>query len=210
MKMTIQKFQQLFQIQNQQMDELDKAIMLVQVFADKSEFAVSKLKTSEFNKLCRKINKSFEGFDKELINGKPKNIIKANGKWYFLNMDIEQLNAGRYVEMATYCKDVIPNLHMILATMCTPMAWSWNGLKIKKFKAEDHSKYADDFLQADFNVAYQCAVFFYAVLFKSMESSLSSLKNQEGIKVEVLQRILEKSLDGFIQPKWYQNLKLSV
>ena len=192
------------------MDELDKAIMLVQVVTGKSEFAVSKLRTSQFNNLCRKINKSFEGFDKELLNGKPKNIIKVNGKWYFLNMNIEQLKAGRYVEMATYCKDVIPNLHLVMATMCTPMAWSWKGLKLKKFKAEDHSKYADDFLQADFNIAYQCAVFFYALLLKSMESSLFSLKNQGEMWVEDLQEILQKCSDGFTLPKWYQNLNLSV
>ena len=87
MKITIQKFQAMFAISQMEMDELDKSILLVQTLLDKSQFEVETMKVKKFNKVCAEINKSFEVFNEKLQNDKPKQIVKVNGRWYFLNYE---------------------------------------------------------------------------------------------------------------------------
>lgn len=213
MKITIGKFQQLYAISQMEMDELDKSILLVQTLLDKSQFEVETMKVSKFNKVCAHIGKSFELFGKELEAGKPKQLVKVNGRWYFLNYEITKkpMNAGRYVEVATFSTDVIGNLHKILASMANPMELTWKGFKIKKYDATDHEQIAEDMLQLDFKVAYHAAVFFCALFTESMRALLHSLELPKEKKEEANQIVqnLTKTMGGFIQPKWSQNLKLS-
>jgi hypothetical protein len=210
MKITIEKFQQLFQVSQIEMDELDKAILLVKILSDKSEFEINKMKASDFNKQCAKIKKAFDVYNSDLLNQKPKNLIKANGKWYFINLDIKDLNSGRYIEISTYLGDIIPNLHKIMASMCVPMKWTIKGLVADKFDATKHQQYADDMLKADFSVAYHCAVFFYAVLMESIKSLITYGSKVDQKTLERLQKILANYMVGYIQPKWLANLKLSL
>lgn len=210
--MTIKMFQDLFQISQMPMDELDKSILLVQAYTGKSEFEINKMNVKKFNSLCSKINKSFEELGKNMIEGKPKNIIKANGKWYWLNFEINEMTAGRYVETATYGNDVVGNLHKLMATMATPMKWTWKGLIADKYVAENHSKYAEDMLEADFQQCYQACVFFWAVFSESMKAIQSSLVEDQ-MEKEMLNQVLmnfRKVMDGSIMPNWFQNLKISV
>lgn len=213
MRITILKFQQLFAISQMEMDELDKSILLVQTLLDKSQFEVETMKVKKFNKVCAQINKSFELFNKKLNEDKPKQIVKANGRWYFLNYEITKkpMNAGRYVEVASFSNDIIGNLHKILASMANPMEWTWKGLRVKKYDATEHEQIAEDMLQLDFSVAYHAAVFFCALFNESMKALVPYLESQTEKKEEVRMIIqnLTETLGGFITPKWYKNLKLS-
>lgn len=209
MKISIEKFQQLFQVSQVDMDELDKAILLVKILSGKSDFEINKMRASDFNKQCAKIKKAFDIYNSDLLNSKPKNLIKANGKWYFINLDIKDLNAGRYIEIATYMNDVVGNLHKIMASMCIPMKWSIKGLVLDKFEATKHQQYADDMLQVDFSVAYHCAVFFYAVLMESIKSLITYGSQVDQKTLDKLQRILGSYMVGSIQPQWLKNLKAS-
>lgn len=211
-KMTIKMFQDLFTISQMEMEEIDKSILLVQAYTGKSEFEINKMSVKKFNRLCLNIKNAFDEVGKQMTKGKVKNLIKANGKWYWLNFEINEMTAGRYVETATFGADVVGNLHKLMATMCTPMKWSWKGLVLDKYVAENHSKYADDMLQADFNHCYQACVFFYAVFNESMKALQCSLEGSQTEK-EVLNQHLTnfKSLmDGCITPSWLVNLKISV
>jgi len=51
-----------------------------------------------------------------------------NGTWYWINYDIAKLDAGRYVETATFGVDLLDNLHKLMATMVVPMKWTWDEL----------------------------------------------------------------------------------
>jgi hypothetical protein len=214
MKITILKFQQLFAISQMEMDELDKSILLVQTLLDKSQFEVETMKVKKFNKVCAEINKSFEIFNQKLQEDKPKQIVKANGKWYFLNYEITKkpMNAGRYVEVASFSNDIIGNLHKILASMANPMEWTLKGLKLKKYDATEHEEIANDMLHLDFSVAYHAAVFFCALFNESMKALLHSLELPKEKKEEANQIVqnLTKAMGGFTIAKWLQNLKVSV
>lgn len=212
MKLTIKQFQQINNINKFEIDDLDKSIMFVQVLTGKSEFEVNQMKVKKFNKLCADVLKAFESMMIDLKKDKPKNLIKANGTWYWINYDIAKLDAGRYVETATFGVDLLDNLHKLMATMVVPMKWSWKGLKHVEYDAMNHEKIAEDMLQADFTHCYHAAVFFYA-LFKNSIISLESYLESQTQKKEELKRAMMnfKNLsDGFTMPNWYQNLKISV
>jgi hypothetical protein len=210
MKVSIKTFQELYQISLMQLSEIDKSILLVSCLTGKTEKQVNEMNVNKFNKLCRDISTTFESL--KLDEGKPSNYIKANGKRYFLNFDLAKppMNAGRYVEVATFSGDVIGNLHKIMATMSNPMVLTWKGYKIQKFDAVNHERIADDMLEADFSIAYHSALFFYAVFSKSIENSHNYFLSLTENKSE-MQKVLGNLsgvMDGFITAKWYRNLKI--
>lgn len=209
--MTIEQFQNLYEISMMEMDEIDRSIMLVKALTGKSEQEIERMPIKKFNKICKDIDKSFKLMTEKLELDKPVNIVKANGRRYFLNYDLSKkpMNAGKYVELATFNADIIGNLHKIMATMATPLKWSWKGL----VKTErEHSEIAEDMLKMDFSIAYHSMVFFYAVFSESIKNLKDTLmkeaKNPEEVK-EWLQVFTETS-GGLITAKWYQNLKISV
>jgi hypothetical protein len=213
MKITIEKFQELHQISMIETDEMEKSSMLVQCLTNFSFEKVNQMSIKSYNKLCKKINEAFNKFTNNIDNKKPRNIVRVNGKFYFLNYDIAKppMNAGRYVEIATFSNDIIGNLHKIMATMCTPMKWSWRGLKLVEGDI-DHERVSDDMLKMDFSVAYHSAVFFYAVFTKSIQNSHTYFKSitEDKMKLEEVMQNLHEVMDGSITARWYQNLKISV
>ena len=214
MKLTIEKFQELYQVSLLEMEELDKSVLLVQILTGKSQDEVEAMPLAKFNKLCLTITKAFESLTKRMDNDKPQQIVKANGRWYFLNYDISKkpMTAGRYVETATFSSDIIGNLHKIMATMANPMEWTWKGLRMKKYDALEHERISQDMLKMDFSVAYHSALFFYAVFSKSMIASSSYFQSLVENKELMNQTLvdLNKVMDGSITANWYKNLKISV
>lgn len=212
MKVTIEKFQKLYAISQMDLDEITRATLLVQSFTGLSEEQIDKLTPAKFNALCLKITNAFKQMEVANYLDKPKNYVKANGTWYFLNYDIAKppMNAGRYVEVATFGNDVIGNLHLIMSTMASPLKLCWKGYK--KVENVDHEKVANDMLKLDFSVAYHSAVFFYAVFSKSIQNLSNYFQNMTTNKEQVKEVIANftKHSDGFITAKWYQNLKVSV
>ena len=208
MKVTISKFQELYKISLMDINEAEKSSLLVQEFTGMSEEQVNKMPLKKFNSLCATINKKFEKYGKELDEKKPSKYVAVKGRLYLLEYDLAKppMNAGRYVELATYSDDIIGNLHKIMATMCTPLKLTFKGLKRKE---KIHSKVANDMLDIDFEVAYHSAVFFYAVFSKSILASATYFKTiaTDTAKVEEVLTNLAEFTDGFITAKWYRNLK---
>lgn len=208
MKVSIKKFQELYSIAQSDTDELTKSSLLIQNLTGKTEAELDKMNIVKYGRLCKRLNDLFERYVKDLYAKKPKQYVKANGQWYFLNYDLEKQNAGKYVEVATFGSDLIGNLHKIIATMATPMVWTWKGLKLYEGET-NHNKIANDMLELDFEVAYHAAVFFCAVLRTSMLNLNIYFTQMENPKAVELGENLAKILDGYTMPKWYQNLKIS-
>ena len=208
MKVTIKKFQELYSIAQSDFDELEKSSLLIQNLTGKTESELDNMSIVKYGKLCKKVNELFESFTQKLDQKKPKQYIKVNGQWYFLNYDIKNQNAGKYVELATFGGDIVNNLHKIMATMATPMVWSWKGLKLYEGEV-NHNKVSNDMLNADFEISYHAALFFCAVLRISMQSLNIYFQSLPNPKARYLAKNLAKTLDGFTMPKWYRNLKVS-
>lgn len=206
MKLTIDKFQQLQSISTLETDDIQRASKLVQVLLDKSEQYVESLPPRKFANLCDKLKDEFDLKIDQATMSMPKSIIEANGKAYHLNFDVKPpFNTGRYIEVLTFSKDdPIMNMHNILASICTPMAWSWKKLNFVKqdYDALKHEEYANDMKQADFKHGYFAMVFFYQVLKHSTNNTMDCLISEMNLRkvnkrrVQQLKRILQIIGDG--------------
>lgn len=215
MRLTISKFQQLYEISSQDINELDKATRLAMCLTGKTEDQVDSMSPVRFNALCRSITNLFDFEAMSIDRGKPVDYIKANGRTYRIIYDVSRkpFNAGKYVEVATFSKDVVGNLHKIMASIVQPMGWSWRKFGMVPVDRE-HQDIADDMLDADFKACYHAMVFFYAVFNDSMRVLRHYLEKEmtREIDQEAAVGILEglsKHLDGFTMPKWYRSLRAS-
>lgn len=207
MRLSIQKFQELYAFSEMEMDDTDRAIKLVQIVTGKSQAEVEAMPLLKFNQLCSEITQTLD-----LSNGKPSTQIWVGRNLYRIHLNITSMSAGRYAEVATYSKHTIPNLHKIMASIVQPMTWYG---KLLPYDAKKHEQYADDMLNADFHTAYHSAVFFYALFSRSMKSLHPYLKAEamrKGASEQLVDQTLNDSqriLDGFILPKWLQKWSVS-
>jgi hypothetical protein len=194
MKLSIDKFQKLQIIATLETDELLKATRLVQVLLDKSEAEIDAMPVQKFAKLCEKLKTAFDISIDAATMSTPKKIIQANGKVYHLNFDIKPpFNTGRYIEVLTFSKeDPIMNMHNILASICTPMRWSWRKFNFVKleYDALKHEEYANDMKQADFKHGYFAMVFFYQILKASTNNTMDSLIAEMNLRKVNKKRVL--------------------
>jgi hypothetical protein len=211
MKLTIDKFQKLQSIATLEDDELQKAIKLVQVLLNKTEKEIDAMPLKKFSKLCQKLQKAFDLKVIQETNTEPKNLISANGKVYSLNFEIKPpFNTGRYIEVLTFSKgDPIMNMHNILASICTPMVWSWRKLNFVKTEYDvlKHEDYANDLKEADFRHGYHAMVFFCKVLVISTNNTSDYLEREiakwlkEKKRVQQWKTTSPTTGDGFIAQK---------
>jgi hypothetical protein len=178
---------------------------------DKSEAEIDAMPVQKFAKLCEKLKTAFDISIDAATMSTPKKIIQANGKVYHLNFDIKPpFNTGRYIEVLTFSKeDPIMNMHNILASICTPMRWSWRKFNFVKleYDALKHEEYANDMKQADFKHGYFAMVFFYQILKASTNNTMDSLIAEMNLRkvnkkrVLHLKRILQTIGGGSITQK---------
>lgn len=213
MQITIGKFQELYNISQIEGTEIEKSMLLVQCLTGKTEDEVTAMPEKKKKKLVDNINTAFQEFNNKTEKSKSKSIIRLKGKWYRLNYDLAKppMNAGKYVELATFSNDIIANMHRIMATMCTPVKLTYKGF-VNTYKDVDHNRLSEQMLDYDFAAAYQSCVFFYAIFSKSIQNSpiyfksISTNLNQ----METILMNLQKVMGGYITQRWFQNLKILV
>lgn len=139
-------------------------------------------------------------------NAKPAKYIKIGKRRYRMVYDIRQMPFARYIEGKTFAQDFVENLHKIAATMVMPQRRTWIRWVDDKYDATKHSVYANDMLQAPYEVIYASAVFF-CNLFKnwikvSKDCMIIELVNKGMIKEEAEKQVndLCKFLDGITPP----------
>jgi len=207
--MTIKQFQELYFIASNNDADIDKSVKMVGVVMGITPEQVDKMPMAKFNKVCAKIQKKFEIFNIKLMNGKPKKGVRVNGRTYQLHYRIDKkpIDAARYVEVVSFGKDVVANLHKIMASISQPVNWRGSPYTLP------HDEIAADFEHMDFEAAYHAAVFFYLqyqVSMKIIQPYLIRELKAKGMEAEKVEEILTTSLlilDGFQMPKWSQNLK---
>ena len=195
MKLTIDKFQKLHSIATMEMDEIDKASNLVQILLGKSVDYVESMPLKKFGKICEDLKVTFDLKVEDEMNRPPRQMIACGTKVYHLNFDIKNpFNTGRYIEVLTFSKDdPIMNMHNILASICTPMRWSWRKFNYVKteYDALKHEDYAEDMKQADFRHGYYAMVFFYSLLTNSTGGTMDSLIAQMNLRKVNKKRVLQ-------------------
>ena len=161
MKLTIEMFQKLNYVAQSDLEDVDKAIEFVRIFTGKPAEDIEKMNVDKFNKLCNKVVKLFEQAITKVNDEKPSNWLWVKGKLFYINYDIADISANKYVETAVFGNNVIDILHKIMATMVYETKLTWKGIKLKSYDASKHSKISYFMLKADFSKCYHLAVFFY-------------------------------------------------
>ena len=199
--MTIKQFQELYYVATSDDMDFDKSIKMVGIVTGKTPEQVERMSMIKFNFLCGMVHRQFKIFEKDLMKGKPKKIVRVGKRFYKINYDVTKCKSSTYVEVSTFSTDIIQNLHKIMASIVTPVKFKWG-------KWVEHEELASDLEQMDFEVAYHAAVFFYTLFNVSMrviQPYLVSEMTKKGIAKEKAEEILMTSqniLDGFIMPKW--------
>jgi hypothetical protein len=102
-------------------------------------------------------------FLKDNYEGTPVNRVRANRKTYRFIQDAKDINASRYIESKYFCKELIPNLHKIAASITIQQQRKWLKYIDLPYDSDKHQEYANDFLFANFKEVYYSVVFFYQV-----------------------------------------------
>lgn len=206
--MTVKQVQELYYIATSQDDDLDKSIKMVAAYTGRTPAQVEAMGINRFNRLCKTISLTFELIGRQQFKGKPRKYIYRAGRLYRLNYDVKQLAAGQYVEGLTFGKDVINNLHKLLATMAQPINWRGKVYEL------DHETKARDMEGVDFGVAYHAAVFFFLYYEASMKATQPYLI-RKAVKGGMRQEEAEQSLTalwtllaGLPMPKWSQDARV--
>lgn len=207
--MTILQFQQLYFIAQGDDIDFDKSIKMVGVMTGQTPDRVEKMNMHKFNKICAAIQKRFDIITKDLLKGKPKNLVIVKGRIYQLHyrIDRDPINAARYVEAITFGGDIVMNLHKIIASIATPV--NWRGKRYERL----HQDIAMDFESMNFEAAYHAAVFFYThyrVSMQIIQPYLIKELTAKGVSRKEAEETLNSSLqilDGFTMPKWSLNLR---
>lgn len=212
MKLTIEKFQQLHNIAMSDLDEVDKAIEFVRIFTGKTAEQIDKMNINKFNRLCKKVLDIFENSMQKINDDKPTNWLWVGTKLFYINYNVAEIGANKYVETAIFSQNLIDNLHKVMASMVYETKWTWKGVKVLPYDSSKHAKISELMLKADFKHCYFIAVFFYQV-FRNLIVSLKPYMEQEAKDKEKVREALigfTETMDGLPMPKWCQNLKLSV
>lgn len=204
--MTIKQFQELYYVATSTDMDFDKSIKMVGIVTKKTPEQVEAMSMIRFNLLCGRVHNEFKIFEKDLMKGKPRKIVRVGKRFYRINYDVAKCKASTYVEVATFSTDIIQNLHKIMASIVTPVRFKWG-------KWVEHEELATDLEKMDFEVAYHAAVFFYTLFHVSMQviqPYLVTEMTKKGIAKEKAMEALTISqsiLDGFIMPRWSQTSK---
>lgn len=203
--MTIKQFQELYYVATSSDIDLDKSIKMVGIVTNKTPEQVESMSMVRFNLLCARVHNEFKVFEKDLLKSKPKKIVRVGKRFYRINYDIAKAKASTYVEVATFSTDIIQNLHKVMASIVTPIKFSWG-----KWVEVDHEDLSKDMEQMEFEAAYHAAVFFYTLFNVSMKVIQPYLINEmiaKGVSKEKATEVLTISqsiLDGFTMPRWSQ------
>jgi hypothetical protein len=166
MKITIGKFQELFEISNMNLLDAEKYHLMLKSYTGLDDNQFKKLTEKQISKLIFDINNVFSFITKDIKNIQYKKRIFVNNKWYKLNYDITEYpnNTARYVESITFADDFIRNLHKILASMTSRLELTYKGFKPVKSNEWNHEQVANDMLDIDFVTGYSSAVkFIYSI-----------------------------------------------
>jgi hypothetical protein len=208
--MTIKQFQELYFITQSKDTDFDKSVKMVGAITGITPDKVDNMPMPKFNRLCANIQKHLDLLSKKMLTTKPRKLVLIKGRIYRLHYRIDRfpINAGRYVETITFGKDIITNLHKIMASIATPV--TWRGKEYER----PHEDIATDFESMDFEAAYHAAVFFYTHYTVSMQIIQPYLMRKmlvKGVEKKESEMILhnsQKILDGLTTPKWSQILKV--
>jgi hypothetical protein len=212
---TIEEYQHIYGIIiDENMTDLDKEAKLIALVHELTEVEVDNLSFDDF----RKMKASLEFLHSGKIEGKLKNIIKANGNEYQLTLDAFKITYGQYVDLTSFMSadgGLIGNLHLVLASLAMPVRKNWLGRRLLgTYGSKPHNEVADDMLKANFSDCHHACIFFCKLINDltkvTLSYSIKKILREKKVSKQKLREILNRSKadgDGYIMPNLLKDLK---
>jgi len=105
---TLHQFQQIARIKAGAGDTVaDVNSKVLAVLLNMTERQVDSMPLPTFIAKCKEL--SF--LDTDIPKGKPKQVIRVNGKRYRFTYDVQKMHFARYIESKEFSKDFVGNMH---------------------------------------------------------------------------------------------------
>ncbi len=211
---SVAQFQEIYKLsQSADLEDVDKVTRAICIVFNKTEREVEELTISEFNDLAKKCSFLFN----DEVPGKCANIIKVGNKKYGIQYNPQKLRHRQYVEILHFSDKPIENMHLIMASLVTPMKRK-RILFIPTWlegrnEAKDHDEISADMLNARVIDVYHACIFFcklYANLIEVMRDFLVVEMMNKGVKKEEAENLITASrnaMAGFTQQGKSQHLR---
>lgn len=194
---TLQQFQAIHALSKRDdMDELDRVSQVICILYDKTEAQVDDMSLAEYNKLATEC----KVYLTDKIPGKPVKSFRVGTRRYAINYKPTTLKHRQYVEILSFSEKPVENMHNIMASLVQPIRW---GVK-RPNEAIDHSKIADDMLNAPLLAVYHSCVFFcklYLDLMLHIRDYLIKEMMEKGSTKDQAEYLMTSSInamDGFL------------
>jgi hypothetical protein len=201
-KITVKQAQEIDKLRrniNKEYTEADVDTELLAIIRNTTIQAIDSMKWVDFVEARKELV-----FLENEPKAKPIKHIKVGKRRYRMVYDIRQMPFARYIEGKTFAQDFVQNLHKIAATMIMPQRRTCIRWVDDKYDAAKHDVYANDMLQAPYEVIYASAVFF-CNLFKnwiivSKDYMINELVSKGMTNEEAVKQVndLCRYLDGII------------
>lgn len=192
-------------IKDESLTDIERDCKILSILTGKSEAQLDRLTWEEFKKLRASIRFLHDGE----IKADPVEILRTPKRNFRINYDVRKNAVGRYIEVKHFAadeKNLIPNLHYIMASMVTPLKRGVFGLTVDKYDAALHEQYANEIQGAKFNDVFYSMVFFCNLYANWMNLSkdylvqnlMKQTKNLTKEQALQLVQTLCSDMDGFI------------
>jgi len=109
-KITVEMYQYINEINESQMDQIDKILFTMAFLTGKTEQEFDKINVLIFAKLQRQLKKRFE-----ILNNPGKSVEKFKG--FEFNFNIQKVTLGQFIEVQHFYKNnYLNNIHLIAAS----------------------------------------------------------------------------------------------
>jgi hypothetical protein len=176
--LTIGQFIQCKTISEFETDALDKSIKMLSIVTNKTFDEIEAMPVNELTDALKQFNE----IEKLTDSTKVKMKFKVKGKRFECIWQTQKLGANQYIDATSFCKnekEIVNNLHNILASICVER--TWYGKKLK-YNPEQHKEIADLFYNhMKITQAYPILLFFCRY-FKELADNIQTYLEQEVVK----------------------------
>jgi hypothetical protein len=166
-------------------EPLDREVALLSALSGQSEDEILRMRRSDFVEAIKEL--SFLS-DLSTISTKWPKYFIIKRRVFKPVQNLQKLTAGQYIDLMSFSKDPMPNLHKILATLCLPVKY-FRAQKYDGAKHGELSKFFHDNLTMD--IAYPIAVFFCNLWEASMPHILTYLEKETGTLMREIQNLTQ-------------------
>jgi hypothetical protein len=184
---SIRKFIRVNEVVHTEYEQpLDQQIALIAAVTDMPEAEILRLERTELQEMVEAL--SFLNSVDSISTKWPKWFM-IRGRLFKPVQKLDKLTAGQYIDLMSFAKEPMENLHKVLATLSLPCKW----FRAQKYDGSRHKELSDFFYEhLTMDIAYPIALFFCNLWQAFMPTILTFLEKEvDSLTTSMNQEIAE-------------------